>query len=47
MLAFFDEFETQLDAAMAKARESVVALDYTSGHSSSGRRMASGVVINA
>jgi serine protease Do len=48
VLAFLDEFERQIDAAMARARESVVALEYTAGHASaSRRRIASGVVINA
>jgi serine protease Do len=47
MLAFFDEFERQLDAAMARARESVVALEYTAGKAAARRRRhAAGVVIN-
>jgi S1-C subfamily serine protease len=47
MLAFLDEFERQIDSALALARESVVALEYTAGHASAGRRrIASGVVIN-
>ncbi len=50
MLAFLDEYERQIDAAMARARESVVALEYTGGGESgvSGRRrIASGIAINS
>lgn len=48
MLAFLDEYERQIDAAMARARESVVALEYTAGSGVSGRRrIASGVAINS
>ncbi len=50
MLAFLDEYERQIDAAMARARESVVALEYTGGGGSGAsgrRRIASGIAIDS
>ncbi len=47
LLAVWDHVERQIDAAMARARESVVALEYTSASPSDDRRrVASGVVIS-
>ena len=47
LLAVWDHVERQIAAAMARARESVVALEYTAGDAPTGtRRVASGVVIN-
>lgn len=48
VLAFLDEVERHVGQAMDRARESVVALEYTAGHAAAGhRRIASGVVINS
>ncbi len=47
LLEAWGHFERQIDAAMARARESVVVLEYTAGNASaSRRRVASGVVIS-
>ena len=47
LLTAWDHLERQIDAAMARVRESVVALEYTAVATSAGkRRVASGVVIN-
>lgn len=47
LLAALNHLEARIDAAMARARESVVTLEYTAGAASGGeRRAASGVVIN-
>jgi serine protease Do len=47
LLAALNHLERQIDAAMARARESVVALEYTPVAAPVGqRRVASGVVIN-
>ncbi len=47
LLAALDRLEQQVAAAMAHARESVVALEYTAADAPSGtRRIATGIVIN-
>ncbi len=47
LLAAWDRLERRIAAAMARARESVVALEYTAADAPAGsRRVATGVVIN-
>ncbi len=47
LLAAWDRLERRIAAAMARARESVVALEYTAADAPAGtRRLATGVVIN-